>query len=48
MLLFADDVLIIQENEYALQKSMCELLELSSNYNFNISTTKTKVMAFQG
>jgi hypothetical protein len=43
MLLFADDVLIIQENEYALQKSLYDLQELSNNYNFNISTTKKKL-----
>jgi hypothetical protein len=48
MPLFADDMLIIQENEDTLQKSMYELQKLSNNYNFNISTTKTKVMAFQG
>jgi hypothetical protein len=41
-------MLIIQENEDTLQKSMYELQKLSNNYNFNISTTKTKVMAFQG
>jgi hypothetical protein len=41
-------MLIIQENEYALQKSMYELQKLSKNYNFNISTTKTKVMALEG
>jgi hypothetical protein len=48
MLLFADDMLIIQENEDTLQKSIYELRKLSNNYNFNKSTTKTKVMAFQG
>jgi hypothetical protein len=48
MLLYADDMLIIQENEDTLKKSMYELQKLSNNYNFNISTTKTKVMAFQG
>jgi hypothetical protein len=51
MQLFADEMLIIQENEDTLQKSMCELQKLSNSYNFNISTTKTKVnkvMAFQG
>jgi hypothetical protein len=41
-------MLIIQENEYALQKSMYELQKLSNNYNFNIPTTKTKVMALEG
>jgi hypothetical protein len=48
MLLFADDMLIIQENKDTLQKSRYELQKLSNNYNFNISTTKAKVMAFQG
>jgi hypothetical protein len=48
MLLFADDMLTMQENEDTLQKSMYELQKLSNNYNFNISTTKTKVMAFRG
>jgi hypothetical protein len=47
MLLFADYMLIIQENEDTMQKSMYELQKLSNNYNFNISTTKTKVIAFQ-
>jgi hypothetical protein len=47
MMLFADDMLIIQENEDTPQKSMYELQKISNNYNFNISTTKTKVMAFQ-
>jgi hypothetical protein len=46
MQLFADEMLIIQENEDTLQKSMCELQKLGNSYNFNISTTK--VMAFQG
>jgi hypothetical protein len=48
MLLLADDMLIIQENEDVLQKSTHEVQQLSNNYNFNISTTKIKVMAFQG
>jgi hypothetical protein len=48
MLLFADDMFIVQENEDTLQKSMNELQKLSNNYNFYISTTKTKVLAFQG
>jgi hypothetical protein len=48
MLLFADDMMIIQENGDTQQKCMCELQKLSNNYNFNVSTTETKVMAFQG
>jgi hypothetical protein len=47
MLLFADMV-ILQENEDNLQKSMHELQKLNNIYNFKISTTKTKVMAFRG
>jgi hypothetical protein len=47
-MLLSADMLIIQENEYTLQKSTYELQKLSNNYNFNISTTKTIVMAFQG
>jgi polyphosphate kinase len=48
MLLYADDMLIIQENEDTLQKSLYELQKKkNNNYNFNISITKTKVMAFQ-
>jgi hypothetical protein len=31
-------MLVIQENEYALQKNMHQLQKLSNNYNFNIST----------
>jgi hypothetical protein len=47
MLLFADDMLIIQENGDTLQKSMYELQKLSNNYNFNISTTKQKLWLFK-
>jgi hypothetical protein len=48
MLPFADDVLIIQENEDTLQKSKYELQKLSNNYNFNISTKKNKSYGFSG
>jgi ABC-type uncharacterized transport system YnjBCD ATPase subunit len=41
-------MLIIQQNGDILQKSLYELQKLSNYYNFNISTTKSKVMAFQG
>jgi hypothetical protein len=41
-------MLIIQENRDTLHKSLYELQKLSNNYNFNISTTKTEVTAFQG
>jgi CRISPR-associated protein Cas8b1/Cst1 subtype I-B len=45
MLLFADDMVILQDN---VQKNMYELQKLSNIYNFKVSTTKTKVMAFRG
>jgi hypothetical protein len=48
MMLFADDMLIIQENEDTLQKSTYELQKLSNNYNFYISTTKQKLWLFKG
>jgi hypothetical protein len=48
MLLFADDMLVIQERENILQKSKYELQKISNNYNFYIFTTKIQVMAFQG
>jgi hypothetical protein len=48
MLLFDDDMVILQENEDNLRESMYELQKLSNIYNFKISTTKTKVMASRG
>jgi hypothetical protein len=48
MLLFADDLVILQENKENLQKRMYELKKISNIYNFKIYTTKTKVMAFRG
>jgi hypothetical protein len=48
MLIFANDIVILEENEDNLQKSMNKLRKLSNIYSFKISTTKTKVMAFRG
>jgi hypothetical protein len=49
MLLFANDVVLLQENEEDIsQKSMDELRKLSTIYNFKISAIKTKVTAFRG
>jgi hypothetical protein len=48
MLLFADNMVILQENEDNVQKSMYELRKLSNICNFKICATKTKVMAFRG
>lgn len=47
-MLFADDLIIVQENEDNLQKSIFELQKISSDYNLKISTTKTQILAFRG
>jgi len=47
-LLFADDQVIIQDSEDKLQKSVYLLNQTSKDYNFKISTDKTKLMAFKG
>jgi len=47
-LLFADDQVIIQDPEDKLQKSVYILNQTSKDYNFKISTDKTKIMAFKG
>jgi hypothetical protein len=46
--IFVAQAHIIQENADTLQRIMYELQKLNNNYNLNISTTKTKAMAFQG
>ena len=48
VLLFADDLVIIQNDETKLQKAVYEFYKLSQIYNFKISKTKTKMMAFHG
>jgi hypothetical protein len=47
MLHFANDVVLLQENEDSSQKSMNELRKLSTIYNFKISAIKTEVTAFR-
>lgn len=48
ILLFADDLVIIQNSEAALQRSIFKLNETCEQYNMKISLIKTKVMAFIG
>jgi hypothetical protein len=48
MLLLSDDMVIIQEKEDNLKKSMYEQQKLSNIYNFKTATTKTKVTALRG
>ena len=48
LLLYADDQVIIQENEDDLQRSIYKLNQLCKEYNFHISLQKTKIMAFKG
>ena len=48
MLLFAGDQVIISYTEDNLQKVMCELNHIITEYGLTISVQKTKLMAFQG
>ena len=48
MLLFADDIAVIQANKNPLQKSLYDLQKISKEYHLKTSTAKTKVMAFCG
>lgn len=48
ILLYADDVVIIQNNEDDLQRSLYYLNIISQEYDFIISTEKTKILAFWG
>lgn len=47
-LLYADDVIIIQNAENKLQRSIHKLNDTCKEYNMRISIAKTKVMAFRG
>ena len=46
--LFADDQVIIQHYTDKLQKSVYILNQMSTDYNFKISTEETKSIAFKG
>jgi hypothetical protein len=46
-LLFADDQVITKDSEDKLKKSAHILNQLSKDYNFKISTDKTKIMVFK-
>jgi hypothetical protein len=47
-ILFADDQVIIAENEENSQNATHKLIKIIKEYNLTISTKKTKVMAFTG
>lgn len=47
-LLFADDQVIVAENEDELQRSVFKLEKIAKEYGMKISTAKTKVIAFRG
>ncbi len=47
-LLFADDQVMISDNEDTLQRALYELQMIIKEYNLEISIQKTKSMAFQG
>jgi hypothetical protein len=46
--MFADDQVIISDNEDSFQRSLLELNKIKLDYNFVISIHKTKKMAFCG
>ena len=46
VLLFADDLLVLQNTESYLQKSVFKIHQICKKYNTNISTIKIKVMTF--
>jgi hypothetical protein len=46
MLLFADDIVILQKSENNFQKIVFKLYKLSSTYNFKTYNNTTKVMGF--
>jgi hypothetical protein len=48
VLLYADDVVIIQKHEDDLQRLVHHLNQICKQYNFKISKEKAKVMAFWG
>lgn len=48
ILLYADDVVLIQRTENHLQYSLYILNQIAKNYDFIISKSKTKIMAFLG
>jgi endonuclease/exonuclease/phosphatase family metal-dependent hydrolase len=47
-LIFADDLIVLQESEDDLQRSLFELDKIGQDYNLIISSSKTRVMAFRG
>lgn len=47
-ILFADDQVIISQNENDLQEAIFKLNKIASDFNLLISTSKSKTMAFKG
>lgn len=47
VLSFVDDLLVIQNTESDLQESIFKRHQICKQYNMNISTVKTKVLAFE-
>ena len=46
--LYADDIVLIQENGDDLQRAMFQLQEVTREYSLTIPVRKTKSMAFKG
>jgi hypothetical protein len=47
-MLYADDKVLLTDTENDLQCSVCNLHLVAKEFNTEISTTKTKIMTFQG
>lgn len=48
VLLFADDLAIIERTEENLQRAVYRLVQIAREHNLEVSTMKSKVMAFHG
>ena len=46
MLLYADDTIVLAENEYELQMALNSLFEYCVMYNLAVNTSKTKIIIF--
>ena len=47
-ILFADDQIILADSEQDLQRAVFQLKEVTKHFNLEVSTQKSKVMAFKG
>jgi hypothetical protein len=48
ILMFADEQVVMADDENTMQRALYDLYKIKSTYNFKISIEKTKVMEFVG